>query len=165
MPRFYQGKYTPKNKKKYRGNLEKIIYRSGWELQVFQWCDENKNVKSWNSEEVVIPYFYSVDNTQHRYFTDLLIEFASGDVYLVEIKPKKETKVPRKGTKNYLNEAKTYVKNQDKWTAAEKFAKKKNWTFVVWTEDTLKQLGIMKQERTARSIRKPAKSRPVRKRR
>ena len=63
---------------------------------------------------------------------------------LVEIKPKKET-VPPKGkrkTKKHLREVTTFIKNTDKWNAASQFAEHKGWKFQVWTEDTLKNLGI-----------------------
>ena len=36
----------------------------------------------------------------------------------------------------------TYVKNQSKWEAAEQFAAKRNIEFQIWTEDTIKGLGI-----------------------
>ena len=36
----------------------------------------------------------------------------------------------------------TYSKNQDKWEAATQFAEYKGWKFQVWTEETLKNLGI-----------------------
>ena len=62
-----------------------------------------------------------------------------------EIKPKKETVPPKKGkrkTKRYAQEAYTFIKNQDKWEAANQYAEHKGWKFQVWTEDTLKGLGI-----------------------
>jgi hypothetical protein len=36
----------------------------------------------------------------------------------------------------------TYIKNQSKWQAAEQFAAARGWKFVIWTEDTLKAMGI-----------------------
>jgi aldehyde:ferredoxin oxidoreductase len=81
----------------------------------------------------------------HRYFVDLLIEMDNGDTFLIEIKPKQQTvppKQPKRKTKRYIKEVMTYVKNQDKWEAANKFAEHKGWKFQVWTEDTLKNLGI-----------------------
>ena len=36
-----------------------------------------------------------------------------------------------------------YVKNQCKWKAASEFAADKNWKFVIWTEDTIKGMGIV----------------------
>jgi hypothetical protein len=81
----------------------------------------------------------------HRYFVDLKITFATGAVYLIEIKPKKETvqpKKPTRQTKRYITEVMTYVKNQSKWTAADIYAQQRGWIFEVWHEDTLKSLGI-----------------------
>lgn len=141
----YKGKFTPKNKSKYAGDPTSITYRSLWERQVFKWCDTSPRVKAWNSEEVVVPYFYQVDKKMHKYYVDLLVKFDDGSVVLIEIKPKKETnppKVPRRKTKRYLQEVTTYIKNTDKWTAAKAFAKKKGWSFEIWHEDTLKSMGI-----------------------
>ena len=76
---------------------------------------------------------------------DLLIEMDNGKIFLVEIKPKKETappKKPKRKTKRYVNEQLTYIKNNDKWEAANKFAEKVGWEFQVWTEETLKNIGI-----------------------
>ena len=69
----------------------------------------------------------------------------NGQTILVEIKPKKETlppKQPKRKTKKFLNEVITFSKNQDKWEAADQYAKHKGWKFQVWTEETLKNLGI-----------------------
>ena len=69
----------------------------------------------------------------------------NGDCILVEIKPKKQTTAPKKPsrkTKKYINEVTTYIKNTSKWTAANDFAQHKGWKFQIWTEDTLKNLGI-----------------------
>ena len=66
-------------------------------------------------------------------------------IYLVEIKPKKETVPPTKKSrrsKKYIKESLTFVKNQDKWKAASEFAEHNGWHFQVWTEETLKNLGI-----------------------
>ena len=75
----------------------------------------------------------------------MLIEMTNGDVFLVEIKPKKQTippKNPKRKTKKYLNEVTTYIKNTSKWNAAQQFANAKGWKFQIWTEDTLKNLGV-----------------------
>lgn len=141
----YSGKYKVKNIHKYKGDPANVVYRSLWEKWCFKWCDESPEVNFWSSEEVVIPYFYEVDKKYHRYFMDLKITFASGQTYLVEIKPKKETAPPEfKGrkTKQYINEGLTYVKNMNKWAAAQKFAADNGWGFQIWTEDTLHSMGI-----------------------
>ena len=140
----YSGIYKVKNPKKYRGDFTKVVFRSGWELKVFIWCDNNPDVKEWSSEEVVIPYFYAVDKKYHRYFVDLKIKYKSGKTVLVEIKPEKETELPKvTKTKKYMTEALTYVKNINKWEAADNYAKDRGWEFQVWTEKTLQEMKLM----------------------
>lgn len=141
----YSGRYPVSNPQKYDGDSTKVFYRSLWERQVFKWCESNPQVIKWSSEETVIPYKCKTDNRVHRYFVDVKIKLESGETYLVEIKPKKETiepKRPARQTKKYVNEVMTYVKNQSKWEAAEEYCMQRGWKFVVWTEDTLKSLGI-----------------------
>lgn len=140
----YRGKYKLKKPEKYAGDPTKIVYRSLWERQAFKWCENNPKVTLWNSEEVVIPYKCSVDKKLHRYFVDLLIQIEGKETFLVEIKPKAQTMPPkvRKRTKKYLNEVLTFTKNNDKWEAANRFAEHNGWKFQVWTEETLKNLGI-----------------------
>ena len=141
----YSGRYPIKEPQKYEGDYTKVFYRSLWERQVFKWCESNPQVIRWSSEETVIPYKCKTDNRIHRYFVDVKIKLETGETYLVEIKPKKETIAPKKParqTKKYVNEVMTYVKNQSKWEAAEEYCMQRGWKFVVWTEDTLKSLGI-----------------------
>jgi len=144
----YQGKFKAKNKKKYSGNIDEIYYRSSWELSIMLWCDSNQNIIKWSSEELVIPYLCPTDNRIHRYFVDFRITFSDNKTYLVELKPKKYTTPPKQKTqqkrhrKTYITEVLTFVKNQAKWKAAEAYATGVGEVFQVWTEDTLKQLGI-----------------------
>ena len=142
----YSGKFKPKNPKKYKGDFTNIVFRSMWEKYCFKWCDENSDVKSWSSEETVIPYLYEVDKKYHRYFMDLKITFKSGQTILVEIKPSNQTVPPvspGRKTKRYINEGLTYVKNQNKWKAAQRYAKDRGYGFQIWTEHTLEKMGIM----------------------
>ena len=116
-----------------------------WERQCFKWCESNPRVRGWNSEEIVIPYMSDVDGRLHRYYVDLLIVMENDEVFLVEIKPKKQTqppKKPKRKTKKYAKEVATYITNTNKWGAAQKFAEQKEWKFQIWTEETLKNLGI-----------------------
>ena len=141
----YKGKYKIKKPEKYAGDENNVVFRSLWERNAFRWCENNPKIKLWNSEGVVIPYKCSIDKKLHRYFVDLLIEMDNKKVYLVEIKPKSQTVPPVKKsrkTKRYINEAMTFSRNQDKWSAADKFAKHNGWEFQVWTEETLRNLGI-----------------------
>lgn len=141
----YKGKYKVKNITKYKGDPTNVIYRSMWERHVFKWCDETPSVISWSSEEVVIPYLYEVDKRYHRYFADLKVSFDTGKTYLIEIKPAKELTPPKgdRRTKRYLSESLTFIKNQNKWKAANEYALDRGWEFVIWTEKELESMGIL----------------------
>ena len=140
----YSGKFKVKNIKKYKGDFDNIIYRSLWERHVFKWCDENPNVKQWSSEEIIIPYYYEADKRYHKYFPDIKIVFEDKTL-LVEIKPEDQTSPPTspKRTKKYIVEGFTYVKNMNKWEAAETFCKDRGWEFQIWTEKTLQEMGLL----------------------
>jgi|TARA_X000001036_G_scaffold72731_1_gene64182 hypothetical protein len=140
----YSGKFKVKNIKKYKGDFDNIIYRSLWERHVFKWCDENPSVKQWSSEEVIIPYYYEADKRYHRYFPDIKIVFENKTL-LVEIKPEDQTIPPTspKRTKRYIAEGFTYVKNMNKWEAAESFCKDRGWEFQIWTEKTLQEMKLL----------------------
>lgn len=140
----YSGYYKVKNIKKYKGDYTKVVYRSLWEKSVFSWCDSNPNVKSWSSEEVIIPYYYEADKRYHRYFPDLKIVFEDRTL-LVEIKPEKETVPPTgpKRTRKYINEGFTYIKNMNKWKAANEYCKDRGWEFQIWTEKTLQEMKLL----------------------
>ena len=142
----YSGKYKVKKIGKYKGDLDKVTYRSSWERACFVWCERNPDIKYWSSEETVVPYFWDIDKRYHRYFVDLKITFNNGKTILVEIKPAKETEPPKnanKKSKRYIGEAMTYVKNMNKWEAANSYAKDRGWEFEIWTEETLYNKGIM----------------------
>ena len=151
----YSGRYKVKNRSKYKGDPDKVVFRSMWERHCFKWCDNNPEVKGWSSEETVIPYFYEVDKKYHRYFMDLKIIYKSGKTTLVEIKPDKETRPPTfngRKTKRYITEGMTYVKNMNKWKAAKNFADDRNWEFQIWTEKTLQSMGIMPKQSKMKSL-------------
>lgn len=151
----YSGKYKVKNISKYQGDFDKVTYRSSWEKACFVWCDQNPNVKSWSSEEVVVPYKWDVDKRMHRYFVDLKITFTNGKTILVEIKPQKETAPPKRPDKSrrYIGEAMTYVKNMNKWEAADSYAKDRGWEFQVWTEETLYEMKILKKLKALKPLK------------
>tara|TARA_Y100000592_G_C5264515_1_gene218912 strand:+ start:76 stop:573 length:498 start_codon:yes stop_codon:yes gene_type:complete len=156
----YKGRYTVENIKKYAGDPFNVVYRSLWEREVFKWCDRNPKVKKWSSEEMIIPYFYEVDKKYHRYYPDLKIVFEDKTI-IVEIKPEKETLLPNKTGKNrrqYIGEAIVYVKNMNKWKAANSFCKDRKWEFQIWTENTLASMGIM--EKPMKKV--PGKLKPLR---
>jgi hypothetical protein len=139
----YKGIYKPKNPQKYVGDASNIVYRSLWERKFMVYCDNNSHVKQWCSEEIVIPYLSPVDGKYHRYFVDFLVEFDTkngSEIFLIEIKPKKQCMQPKRGkkvTRTYLNEVKNWQINNSKWAHAKEFAKKNNWKFKILTEDDL----------------------------
>lgn len=143
---YYQGMFVPINKNKYLGDVNGIVFRSRWELLVFKFCDLDTNVVRWNSEDVIVQYICKTDGKSHRYFVDLYIEFKSGAKALVEIKPMRDALPAKtgKGRKEstVIMEQLTYLKNMSKWEAAKKFAEDRNMVFMVWTENTLRSMGI-----------------------
>ena len=143
----YSGRYKVKNITKYKGDSSNIVYRSLWEKAVFNWCDNNKKIKNWSSEETVIPYYYEVDKKYHKYFVDIKITFNDNKTLLVEIKPEKETKPPigKRRTKQYVSEGLTYIKNMNKWEAANEYAKDRCWEFQIWTEKTLQEMKLFQR--------------------
>jgi hypothetical protein len=141
----YSGKYKVKNPSKYKGDHTSVFYRSGWEKHCMQFFDNSSDVVQWSSEEIIIPYLYEADKRYHRYFPDFVVIWKSGQTSLIEVKPQKET-LPPKGparTKKYITEGFTYVKNQNKWEAAELYCKDRKWRFEIWTEIELRLMGIL----------------------
>ena len=138
---YTQGKFRPRNPKKYNGDHTKIVFRSSWELQLFIKLDTSTNVLAWSSEEVVIPYFYECDQKWHRYFMDVWVRInpVKGEIFerLIEVKPNAKRfppKVQKRKTKRYLTEVAEYIKNQNKWKAASKYCRERGMTFHILTE-------------------------------
>ena len=140
-PKWRQGEFVPNNKEKFIGS--KGTYRSGLELKFFRFCDNNKNVLKWGSENVIVPYTSPLDGRVHRYFVDNYVVIKEGNdikKYLVEIKPSKQTKPPQtkyRKKQHLIYEQKNYVINQAKWEAAKKYGKKRGLTFIILTEREL----------------------------
>ena len=134
-----KGLYTPKNKQKYLGNVEKIRFMSSWELRFFDFCDGNPYVVRWASEEISIPYYNPVKNKMANYYPDVYMEVLKpGETvpkkWLVEIKPNKDFKLTKKST--------TYDKlmmviNEAKWKAAVAFCQQHDIEFKVISDNNL----------------------------
>lgn len=134
----YKGKFRPTNRKKYKGDPANIIYRSLWERKFMVYCDSNSSIKEWGSEEIVIPYISPVDGRRHRYFPDFYVMTEKDERFLIEVKPKAQTKPPKKrNTPRYITEMKTWGVNQAKWEAATLVCKRNGWKFIILTEDHL----------------------------
>ncbi len=141
----YRGKYIITKPEKYAGDVTKVRYLSLWERQTFIWMESNSNIVKWCSEELILPYKCGTDGRMHRYYTDLMFETKNGDIYVIEIKPHKQTLPPIKGkrkTKRYINETMAYIKNISKWKAARAYCEQHGFKFEIWDEHVLIKLGI-----------------------
>jgi hypothetical protein len=142
--KYSQGRYKPRNPSKYNGDPTNICYRSSLELKFMRYCDQNEKIISWCSEEFSIPYLDSTSNKIRRYYPDFLIEVRVEDKvkkYLIEVKPKAQTKKPtqgRKKAKTILYETLQYNKNISKWKYATEWCKKHGIEFKIITEDDLR---------------------------
>lgn len=150
----YQGWYKLVNPEKFVKPLDEhmksfkdnaVNYKSKLELIAFKYADFNKHIKSWSVEPFPIYYIKPTDKKRHRYYIDLVLEFTSGDKFLIEVKSSSETKPPKqpktktkKSMARYHKALETYSVNQAKWTAARQFAKENNMRFSILTEKELK---------------------------
>lgn len=143
-------KFEPMFPEKYIGDVNQIISRSSWETKLFKWCDLNENVLSWNSEDIIIPYFSNADGKKRRYHIDVYmrVKTKTGQYkqYLIEVKPYVQTQKPkntkRKKKETYLKECYDYQVNSDKWQHAIAWAKERDMEFIIMTEY---ELGIKKK--------------------
>jgi len=143
MSKWAQGFYDIQNIEKYVGT-NKPRYRSGWELSFMRFCDTNDNILQWASEAIQIPYRHPLTGKQTIYVPDFLITYRTRNnttkAELIEIKPKKQCsppKTPKRKTKNYLNEVKTWGVNQAKWKAAKEWCDDRKFEFKLITENEL----------------------------
>lgn len=140
----HKGKFYPKNLHKYLGNPNNIIYRSSWEKKFMIYCDTNPSILAWVSEEIVIPYVSPVDEKIHRYYPDFLVKVKQKDGttknILIEVKPANQCappKPPKRKSKRYLSEVKTWAVNQAKWKAAVDWCQSRKIEFKLITEKEL----------------------------
>ena len=141
----YSGKYRPRYPKKYKGDPTNIVYRSLWERKFMNYCDLTESVDEWASEEFWIPYKSPIDNRTRRYFPDFFVKYkdVKGKMryVVVEVKPKKETKMPpinpKRRSKSWAYSVRTWAINQAKWKAAKEYCKDRKYEFKIMTEDDL----------------------------
>ena len=136
----YRGRYIPTYPKKYKGDPSNIIYRSLWERKFMVYCDRNDKILEWGSEEFFVPYRSPLDGKIHRYFPDFYVKVRTPQGFkkwVVEVKPKAQCKPPRqpkRKTKKYLNEVRTWAINDAKWKHAIEYCKDRNMEFIILTE-------------------------------
>ena len=157
--KYISGTYELKNPNKFLGK-SKPIYKSSYEWRMMYWCDLNKKVLEWSYEPLPIEYTFSVpfdapewmkslvDFKVHRYYVDFYAKIVDNNghiqKYMLEIKPFNQTMVPtepkrktKKAQKKFLEEMKEFIKNSNKWNAADKFFQKRGLKFQVLTENDL----------------------------
>lgn len=137
---FYQGRFTPRNPKKYIGNADDICFRSSYELEAMNRFDLNEAFTYWSSEEVKIPYIDPMKDGQKKYRTyypDFLVKLGERTL-LIEVKPKKDTippnTNPKKKTKAWVYKVSTWFTNNAKWRAAIEFCHRNGWEFYLMTK-------------------------------
>jgi len=167
-----QGYYRIKNRDKYIGDPNLIIYRSSWEFAFCKWADASPSILRWSSEPIKIPYYDRVSKLEEckkhgldpnnpknwivkNYNTDFWIEIDKGgpkpERWFIEVKPKKDyvrpqpppANAPLKEQKRYVQQAKTFLINEAKFAAIKEWASKNNSKFYIFTEDVLKRFGIL----------------------
>lgn len=141
---FKQGYFPILECKKYVGKGP-IIYRSSLEKKFCLYCERNPTIISWSSESFVIRYFSPFDNKYHNYFPDYLLTLSTGEIFIVEIKPKSQLIKPNppkkktpKALKNYKWAFETWTINMCKKLAAESYAAERGWKYMLVTEDFFK---------------------------
>jgi len=138
--------YIPVHKEKYKGSYP-IICRSTWETEFCKWADMSSGIIQWSSEDVGIKYqdpnmpIKDGKPKFRTYYPDFLIQTNKGEIFLIEVKPYKETIQPtrssRKSNKTIVTETKTWRTNQAKWRAAKAYCARKGWKFKIITEKEL----------------------------
>lgn len=131
-----QGIYNPKNIYKYKGR-KVLKYRSSWENIFMEYCDKSPIIIQWNYESIIIPY--TLGTKRKKYYPDFWIK-TNNNEFIIEIKPKHQTKLPKKNTPSFNKEYSRFLINRAKWNAARKYCKNKNIEFKIITEDTIKKL-------------------------
>lgn len=144
MEKYRKSIFTPINHEKYIGRTP-IIARSSWEKKFMRFLDSTSAVIKWSSESIAIGYVNPITNKPNRYYPDFLITLIDKNgverTELIEVKPFKQTQMPKqsskKSKKTMYIEAKNWVINQAKWTAALQYCKDRNINFRIMTEKDL----------------------------
>jgi len=128
--------FTPSNIEKYRGNVP-IVLRSKYEGKFANWCDNNRDIIWWSSENIAIPYRHPIKKKIVNYWPDFII-CIKDKTYIIELKPESQTKPPKHSNrKSLLNEQAIYLVNKAKWQAAINYCEKFGYSFMVVKNESL----------------------------
>lgn len=137
MGNWAQGFYELKNPQKYVGK-HKPRYRSGWELRVMMFLDENKHITHWASEAISIPYRHPLTGKMSMYVPDFFVVYQDKTqqvkAEIIEIKPKKQTNLTEAKSKQDQLHA---IVNQAKFSAAQIYCKQNGYVFRIISEDSI----------------------------
>ena len=136
-----KNKFIPRFPNKYVGRYP-IVIRSSWERMACQWLDSDPRVLKWSSESHIVYYYDPIQMKNRRYYPDffavILNKHKEPVKYIIEVKPNKETRPPVKtrgqSKKTQLYQEATWLTNQAKFDAAQKYCKKLGYHFKLLTE-------------------------------
>lgn len=134
-------RFIPKNKTKYKGNLNSLVSKSSWEHQFMCFLDRHPSILEWKYESIYITYFNPIENRNRKYVPDFWFKYIDkeGNIKecLVEIKPYRKTMLRERATRIEKAE---YAVNKAKFEAADKYCKEKGIIYKIITEKDIKFL-------------------------
>ena len=132
--RYKQGVIDPRSCRKLYEHVknEPVKFQSALELQFIRYCEACSSVAYWANEPLSIKYCSRIDGKIHEYFPDFIIESTTGQRTIVETKPYEQTHRPDSNASLWLKEQ--WIKNVDKWKAAEQWCKERSMKFMIVTE-------------------------------
>lgn len=138
-------KATKKRKRKRRGRhyisgvykaakcVNAVHYRSGWELVVTKFLDADPTVLKFEYETLKIPYVFNIKARKLRnYYPDFIVYYVDGRKVIIEVK---------------RNSALNQIMVLRKAIAAREWAAKNGMEYVFWTENIIKPLMKIYQEK------------------
>ena len=139
-----KGRFKPRFPDKYKGDPMNIWFRSSWERDVMHWLDGRSDIIWWMSEERCVWYQNPVTKKNARYFPDFIICYEKNGIKyeeMLEVKPQKHVDgpnpKPKRRTKSWMNEVRTYAINQAKWKAAVNYCEDRGMSFRILTEENV----------------------------
>jgi len=105
-----------------------------------QWLDLTESIIKWSSESIQINYYDPVQGKVRRYYPDFFFEVRDGKRFIIEVKPKRDMVLAKKGKINKAQKMmreQVYLTNQAKFRAAEDYCKKAGFEFKILTEKEL----------------------------
>ncbi len=168
----HQGYYNVKNREKYVGDPNLVIYRSSYEFAFMKWCDATQSILQWSSEPMKVPYYDRISKLDEckklgldpnnprnwvtkNYNVDFWVRIKKPDdvieKWFIEIKPKcklQKPVPPDKGAttkiiKRFNILAKEYIINEAKFAAISTWAERNNSKFYIFHEEVMMRLGIL----------------------